>query len=114
MSDVYKARDEDQVGLLAFIGGKPAGVDMVSLMSAYAKLLPTLVRSYTLEGLLDDKAKPAPADGLTSRAKEFPAEIANAEERHENEVIHAAFFRLDETEKTERMASIRRRRHYRE
>jgi hypothetical protein len=62
MSDVYKAREEDlrqcdqifkpvtsQVGLLAFIGGKPAGADMVSLASAYAKLHPKLVRSYTLE-----------------------------------------------------------------
>jgi len=59
MSDVYKARDEDlrkcdeifkpvanQVGLLAFIGGKPAGADLVSLTSAYAKLHPKLVRSY--------------------------------------------------------------------
>jgi ARG and Rhodanese-Phosphatase-superfamily-associated Protein domain len=72
MSDVYKARDEDlrkcdeilkplanQIGLLAFIGGKPAGEDLVSLTSAYAKLHPKLVRSYTLEGLLDAKAKPA-------------------------------------------------------
>lgn len=147
MSDVYKARDEDlrkcdeifkpvanQVGLLAFIGGKPAGADMVSLSSAYAKLHPKLVRSYTLEGLLDDKAKPVTSDGLTSRAKEFLAEIAAAEERqfpsvghgndyrykakalagsvlvHENEVIHAAFFRLEETAQAEHMASLGRRR----
>ena len=76
MSDVYKARDEDlrkcdeifkpvanQVGLLAFIGGKPAGADLVSLTSAYAKLHPKLVRSYTLEGLLDAKAKLRPGRG---------------------------------------------------
>jgi hypothetical protein len=149
MSDVYKARDEDlrkcdelfkpvanQVGFLAFIGGKPAGADMVSLTSAYAKLHPKLVRSYTLEGLLDDKAKPAPAVGLTSRAKEFLAEIASTEERqfasvghgtdyrykakalagialvHEKEVIHAAFFRLDDNEQPERMASYRARRRH--
>ena len=71
-------------------------------------------------------------------AKSFLAEITSAEERqfpsvghgtdfrykaptlaasvlvHENEVIHAAFFRLEETEQPEHMASIRRRRHYRE
>lgn len=148
MSDVYKARDEDlrkcdeifkpvanQIGLLAFIGGKPAGADLVSLAAAYAKLHPKLVRSYTLEGLLDDKAKPAPGNGLAARAKDFLAEIIAAEERqfpsvghgtdhrykakalagsvlvHQNEVIHAAFFRLEETEQPEHMASLRRRRH---
>jgi len=70
-------------------------------------------------------------------AHAFLAEIAAAEERqfpsvghgtdyrykakalagsvlvHENEVIHAAFFRLEEAEQPEHMASIRRR-HYRE
>ena len=159
MSDVYKAREDDlrkcdeifksvpnQVGLLAFIAGEPAGADMVSLASAYAKLHPKLVRSYTLEALLvqpkpgedglDAQAKPAPADGITARAKAFLAEILAAEERqfpsvghgtdhrykskalagtalvHENEVIHAAFFRLDETEQPERMASYRHRRRF--
>jgi hypothetical protein len=147
MSDVYKAREDDlrqcderfkpvanQVGLLAFIGGKAAGADMLSLTTAYVKLHPMLVRSYTLEGLLDDEAKPAPADGITSRAKDFLAEIAKAEERqfasvghgtdyrykakalagtalvHENEVIHAAFFRLDEQQEPGKMASFSNRR----
>jgi len=147
MSDVYKARDEDlrkcdeifkpvasQIGLLAFIGGKPAGADLVSLTSAYAKLHPKLVRSYTLEGLLDEKAKPATADGVTARAKDFLAEISSAEERqfasvghgtdyrykakalagsvlvHQNEVIHAAFFRLDDREEPAHMTSLSNRR----
>jgi len=65
MSDVYKAREGDlrkcdeifkpvpnQIGLLAFISGVPAGMDLVSLNAAYATLHPKLVRSYTLEGLL--------------------------------------------------------------
>jgi len=149
MSDVYKAREEDlrkcdeifkpvanQVGLLAFIGGKPAGADMVSLTSTYAKLHPKLVRSYTLEGLLDDKAKPVTADGPTTRAKEFLAEIAAAEERqfvsvghgtdyrykakalagtalvHQNEVIHAAFFRLEETEQPDHIVAFANRRRF--
>jgi hypothetical protein len=158
MSDVYKAREADlrqcdeifkpvanQIGLLAFIGGKPAGADILSLASAYAKLHPKLVRSYTLEGLVEVNAKPAPSDGITSRAQEFLAEIASAEERqfasvghgtdfryrsaarpstlnpqpsticgtalvHANEVIHAAFFRLDEPDQPDRMASYRARR----
>ena len=152
MSDIYKAREEDlkkcteilqcvpnQVGLFALIDGQPAGVDMVSLPSAYAKIHPKLVRSYTLEGLLDTKGKNTVPAGIAASAKKFLAEIAAAEERqfpsvgygtdvrfktkalagsaliHENEVIHAAFFRLDEQEEPGKMASLRnRRRHYRE
>ncbi|HSA12935.1 MAG TPA: hypothetical protein P5205_21480 [Candidatus Paceibacterota bacterium] len=33
---------------------------------------------------------------------------------HANEVIHAAFFRLEDTAQPDHMASLRRRRHYRE
>ncbi len=152
MSDVYKARDEDlrkceeifkpvpnQVGLLAFIGGQPAGADMVSLTTAYAKLHPKLVRSYSLDGLLDSKQETIAVDTVATRAGLFLDEIAAAEERqfpsvgygtdhrfkgkalagtalvHENEVIHAAFFRLDEPEQPGRMASYRsHRRHFTE
>ncbi len=164
MSDVYKAREDDlrkcdeifkpvtnQVGLLALIGGKPAGADLVSLTGAYAKLHPKLVRSYALEALLDvppspprgeGKGEAAPDSALrtphSELARVFLAEIAAAEERqfpsvghgtdyrykanalagtalvHQNEVIHAAFFRLDDPEQPERMASYRSRRHSRE
>jgi len=151
MSDVYKAREDDlrqcdelfkplanQVGLLAIVDGRPVGVDMVSLTAAYAKLHPKLVRSYTLEGLLDPKAKPAAPDAITASAQTFLAEIAAAEERqfpslghgtdhrykgnalagtalvYENEVIHAAFFRLEEAAQPDTITSLRnRRRHYR-
>jgi hypothetical protein len=147
MSDVYKAREEDlrkcdeifkpvanQVGLLAFIGGQPAGADIVSLTGAYAKLHPKLVRSFTLEGLLDSKQETPTAETINARARQFLNEIAAAEERpfpsvgygtdhrfkskalagtalvHENELIHAAFFRLDDSEHPERTASYRLRR----
>jgi hypothetical protein len=147
MSDIYKAREADlhqcdeifksvpnQVGLFAMIDGRPAGLDMVSLTGAYAKLHPKLVRSYTLEGLFNAKGMPAAPDAIAACASTFLAEIAAAEERqfpsvghgtdhrykgkalagtalvHENEVIHAAFFRLDETEQPEHMASYRARR----
>ena len=162
MSDVYKAREDDlrkcddifkpvpgQAGLLAIIDGRPVGLDLVSLTSAYAKLHAKLVRSYTLEGLLDAPPSPpsgegngdvAPGSALrtpnSELARVFLADIAAAEERqfpsighgtdhrykakalagsalvHENEVIHAAFFRLDETEQPERMASYRARRRH--
>ncbi len=152
MSDVYRSREEDlgkcaeifkpvlgQVGILAIIDGRPAGVDMVSLTGAYAKIHPKLVRSYTLEGLLDPKGKLAALDAIAASAQKFLAESAAAEERqfpsvghgtdhrykgkalagtalvHENEVINAAFFRLEDTEQSERMASYRaRRRHFHE
>ena len=169
MSDVYKAREDDlrkcddifkpvpnQVGLLAIIDGRPVGLDLVSLTSAYAKLHTKLVRSYTLEGLLD--APPSPLSTLNSQpstspppevaagsapripnselARAFLADIAAAEERtfpsvghgtdhrykakalagsaliHENEVIHAAFFRMEDNEQPERMASYRARRRH--
>ncbi|HOC54130.1 MAG TPA: hypothetical protein PKI20_00765 [Verrucomicrobiota bacterium] len=78
--------------------------------------------------------KATPADTIASRARQFLDEIAAAEERqfpsvghgtdhrfkgkalagtalvHDNEVIHAAFFRLDDPEQPERMASYRSRR----
>jgi hypothetical protein len=173
MSDVFRAREADlrhcdeifrpvasQVGLLAFIGGKPAGADIVSLTSAYARLHPKLVRSYALEALLDPHPSPAgagegdapaPGEGKSGTspfslppsalARSFLAEIASAEERcfpsigygtdcryrakalagtalvHQNEVIHAAFFRLDDHENpaqpSTNLAPYRhRRRHY--
>lgn len=151
MSDVYRAREEDlrqcdrifqavpgQIGLLALIGGRPAGMDMVSLASAYARLHLKLVRSYTLEGLLDPKAEPAKPDAAAATARVFFDEILASDERefrsigygidhrykgkalagaalvHMDEVIHAAFFRLDDAEQPqpERMASYRSRRRF--
>jgi hypothetical protein len=153
MSDVYKARAEDlrkcsetfkpvpnQVGLVAFISGVPAGADIVSRSAAYAQLHPKLIRSYALEGLLESSPAFQPATGsppateasaFTGQARQFLHDIAAAEERqfpsighgtdfryrtpavpsttgtqrssicgtalvHQNEVIHAAFYRLDE------------------
>jgi len=172
MHDVFEARADDlreceeifkpvpnQVGLLTFIGGRPAGADMVSLTSAYAKLHPKLVRSYALEGLLEPKQETRAPEAIVSDSRKFLDEILAAEEHqfasighgtefryrsnpstlhsqppsavvhgprstvsglsltgtalvHKNEVIHAAFFRLDDSEKPSHMASLfRRRRH---
>jgi hypothetical protein len=160
MSDVYKAGDEElrrcadifapvanQVGLIAFIGGEPVGVDIVSLTSGYANLHPKLVRSYALEGLFPDSQhstddpQPLDASVMAARARQFLDEIGAAEERqfasvghgtdyryrpaapnptlhfltgsalvHENEVIHAGFFRLDGPEQPRPRAPYRSRR----
>jgi hypothetical protein len=190
MKDVFDARGEDlrkfeeafkpvpnQVGLLAFIGGTPAGLELVSLASVYAKLHPKLVRSYTLEALLDQgrelsPSSPAP-DTIIPMTRKFLDEIISSDERqfpsishgidhryrgpstinnpsrrpvrhgysdggskakadpsrrsfseggsticgtalvHENEVIHAAFFRLDKPDPSTRKASYQSpRRHF--
>jgi hypothetical protein len=182
MSDVYQALP-DQIGLVAFIGGEPVGVDIVSLVSAYANLHPKLVRSYTLEGLFDPGSDPGPpptnpsarqsgatpgqpvdSSAIAARAQAFLAEITSSEECrfasvghgtdhryrsaapkpqtdgpstpnaqlstlrlltgsalvHENEVIHAAFFRLGahstpRPQLSTNLAPYRsRRRHYRQ
>ncbi len=150
MKDVFEAQANDlrkseeifksvpnQVGLLTFIGGVPAGADLMSSISAYTKLHPKLVRSYALEGLLEAKQESRSPEAIASDGHKFLDEIMTAEERqfpsighgtdyrfkgkglagsalvHEQEVIHAAFFRIDESETTNDMASLRqRRRHY--
>ena len=147
MHDIFKAREEDlrqcddifkpvpnQVGILVFIAGQPAGVDLVSLHPAYARLHPKLVRSYTLEGLLDSRKTTVAPETIPDRARQFLDEIGAADEHpfpsvghgadhrfkgkalagsvlvHQNEVIHAAFFRLEEASQDECMASLRARR----
>jgi len=117
MSDVFKAREEDlrksddafkpvpnQVGVLVFIAGTPAGLDLVSRTSAYAKLHPKLVRSYTLEGLLLEpkpgeggselpSAPQAPGNGLHEKARAFLHEIIAAEEHQFPSIGHGTDFR---------------------
>ena len=164
MSDVFKAREDDlrrceevfrpvpsQVGLVAVIDGKAAGLELVSRSRAYAWLHSKLVRSYALEALLDGSPSPrrgegkgevAPDSALGTRhsalAKAFLNDILAAKASrfssvgygtdvrfqskhlagtalvHNDEVMHAAFFRLEEQPQPGRMASFRnRRRHYR-
>lgn len=171
MSDIYKAREDDlrqcdaifepvpnQVGLLAILNGRPAGLDLLSLTSAYARLHPKLVRSYTLQGLLDGvpgsghQSKisarspveistsnlqfPPPDVSYSDLAQSFLAEIQAAEAHsfpsaghgadyryrrlatpqpsqhfplsgaalvHADEIIHAAFFRLENPGESDKM-----------
>jgi hypothetical protein len=154
MNDVYKAREDDlhrcdeifkpvpsQIGLLAIIDGRPAGMDMVSLTVAHAKIHAKLVRSYALECLLESKQQRLTPEGIAAQARKLLEEITAAEERqfpsighgidhrfkskvlagaaliHGDEVIHAAFFQFESPGRadTNHMASLRnRRRYYRE
>ncbi len=91
MHDVYTARQEElgkcneifklcpgQVGLLAFIGDAPVGLEMVSRAGAYAKIHSKLVRSYALDGLLESKQQTTALDAIANHARKFLEEITAA------------------------------------
>jgi hypothetical protein len=110
------------------------GLDLVSLESAYSGLHAKLVRSYTLESLLEGTSAPSKSNGSLERSRAFLREAATAEESkfqslgygidhrfkgkalggtalvHRDEVIHAAFFKLDDEAKPAHMASVLSRR----
>ena len=92
MDDVYKARGyeiddvgkhvhhvDGQVGALAFVGGEPAALDLVSRAEVFASLLPRLVRGYALDALRAESAEPSESDAqrflhaaLEAQRRELP------------------------------------------
>ena len=71
LSDVYEGRRDaldriaghvhrcdGQLGAVAFVGGRPAALDLVSRPDAFAALLPRLAQGYALDALLADEAAP--------------------------------------------------------
>jgi hypothetical protein len=131
MSDVFKAREEEltkceklfkpvrnQVGLVAFIGGAAAGLDLFSLSAAYGKLHRKLLRSYALQALFDSKETSSSADAIAAEARKFLRRITTAKKQqfpsvglgtdlrfkgrnlvgtalvHESELVHGTFFRV--------------------
>ena len=149
MSDVFKAHADglrecaqsfpvllNQIGLLAVIDGKAAGLDLVSHSTAYSKLHPKLIRSYALESLREQTGKTITPDQALDRTSAFLDHLQEARVTpfpsvgygsdlrfqakglvgaalvHENEIIHAAFFSLDQQDKPAKSApgSHRRRR----
>ncbi len=84
LSDVFKVHEgalrhcaqvfapvANQAGSLVFIGGRPAGLEMISVASAYARLHPKLVRSYALEELFE--ALPLHPDGRSAAGAATPS-----------------------------------------
>ncbi len=147
MKDVFEARKNDldaflktippyphQKGILVFINGKVAGLDIVSSESACATIHPKLLKSYAMDALLDKKRikKPGAEDALKflqglaecqeQRYKsvglgwdhrfEAPQKVGSALVS-EDSVIHMAFFAIEEGEKAGNMSSFTRRRGYR-
>lgn len=124
-----------QKGLLTFINEEVTGFDFVSYGPAFKELHAKLVKSYAMEAILEKKkneVKPA-----VKKSREFLRETSNCGEKkyesigngwdfryegktivgsvlkYEKKVIHAAFFRVTESEKSGSMAGTTRRRRFR-
>ncbi|HPW17725.1 MAG TPA: hypothetical protein PLP83_05035 [Candidatus Aminicenantes bacterium] len=87
MKDVYDAKGADldgylksfslaegAKGILAFVDGRPAGLDFVSSEAAFATLFPKLVKSYAMEAMLaTERRKRGRGKGDAGRAPAKPA-----------------------------------------
>ena len=124
-----------QQGILVIVNGRVEGFDVISRAEAYGHLHAKLVRSYVLEGLLEQRKVETGAPQALAEAQAFLARLAHVKETkfqsigygwdyrfngehvagnvliHEDHVIHAAFFRMDPAENQSIMASLRQRRH---
>ncbi|HCS47830.1 MAG TPA: hypothetical protein DIW61_06080 [Candidatus Aminicenantes bacterium] len=120
-----------QKGLLVFFGGEPVGFDFVSKDRAFELLHPKLLKSYAMEAVLEEKKSEAEPD--RNRAEAFLKEAADCEEKKyesvgrghdfryesktmvgsalavDDKVVHMAFFRVGEADKTGQIARTRHR-----
>ncbi|MBI4334225.1 MAG: hypothetical protein HY673_23430 [Chloroflexi bacterium] len=131
MKDLFEAREEDlqeclqafqvkpgQKGVITFVNGEVAGIDVLSRGAAYATLHPKLIRSYAVESFEKRRGRTRPT---AAKARAFLAEAALCtEERypsvgcgwnyrykgekivgaalvHQDRVLHASFFRTTRT-----------------
>jgi hypothetical protein len=132
--EAFKLQD-GQNGLMAIVGERAVGFDILSRHEPFGRLFPKLVRSYAADAVLEKDAKAAgqPAE----LAREFLQTACLASEsRHEAvglgedcrfvgdtvvgsallvdpAVVHMAFFRSDATESREPLLRSRRRRDFR-
>jgi hypothetical protein len=130
--DVFKAFDEKlkqclarltcqpgQQGLIVLNKGQVAGFDLISRPEAYARLHDKFVRSYVIEGLMEEAVVPEDPQLAKEKAQGFLDDIARAGEQKfqsagygwdfrfranglagsalmaDNQVIHAAAFKLE-------------------
>ena len=120
-----------QKGFLVFRGAEPVGCDIISREKAFADLFPKLIKSYAMEAVLDDEKKET--EGDSARAEEFLKEASECDEKTydsvgwgrdyryesktmvgsalavDDKVVHLAFFRVSESDRSGEMASTRRR-----
>lgn len=124
-----------QTGLMVFINGHVVGFDILSRENAYFQLAAKLIRSYAMDALLVRKKEYS--EPTTDTAHAFLGEIAQTNQKKyesvgygmdyrftgkamvgsalvvDDAVIHAAFFRSEESERIEPMSDARRRRLFR-
>jgi hypothetical protein len=124
-----------QKGLLVFIAGEPLGFDFLSREKAFETLFPKLVKSYAMEAILEKKEDAASPE--KKKAEGFLKEAGECEEKKyesvgkgmdfryegkamvgsalavDDKVIHLAFFRVTESDRTGDMARTRHRVRYR-
>jgi hypothetical protein len=130
MGDVYEAKTtelkdyinafellEGQKGLLVFINGKVAGLDVISSSSAYSDLHQKLVKSYALDAMVQREDNQSKIDLNVEMASDFIDDILKSEESknksvgygtdhrfasasyigsslvYEDRVVHASFFK---------------------
>lgn len=120
-----------QKGFLVFRGEEPVGFDFISRGKAFAELFPKLIKSYAMEAVLEDTQRESKGD--LQQAEEFIKEAAGCDEktydsigrgrdyRYESksmvgsalavdgQVIHLAFFRVSDSDRSGEMAGTRRR-----
>jgi len=130
----YFASEPDQRGLLVMINDAVAGLDLVSLDSAYRLLHPKLLKSYAMDAILEEKKG---GGGSAELAQAFLKGVLACEEKkydsighgwdyrfegkkfvgsalvYKEAVIHAAFFTIEAAEKAGNMAGFSRRRGFR-
>ena len=128
---------EGQKGIAVTVNGEVAGLDLVSRAPAYARLHGKLVKSYVMDVAIAEKREVVAEADCRTRAETFIADLSSCEEKrfesvglgwdyryrtdktvgsallHEEEVIHAAFFTLDEEESAGSMTGYRQRRSHR-
>jgi len=124
-----------QRGIFVMINGRVAGFDVISLESAYEIIHPKLVKSYAMDALLEkqrDHETPS-----TEKARAFLEEAKSCNETrfgslgygwdhrfenkhmvgsalvHREQVIHLAFFEVEEIERIGRISSASGRRRFR-
>ena len=126
-----------QRGILVFINGKATGLDMVSLETTCAILNPKLIKSYAIDAHFEGRGKAKDYEVSHDKALRFLKKTSGCKEEHyesighgidyrfqgetivgsalvyRDTVIHTAFFRATESERTERMAGYKRRRGHR-
>jgi hypothetical protein len=128
-------RQPEQKGLLVYLSGEVAGFDYLSFGRAYTVIHEKLVKSYSMDALLEKSGSETAPDQAKARAfldeaqtcseKKYDSVGKGEDYRFEGslmvgsglvadeKVVHLAFFRITESEKAGPMAGLKRRKGFR-